>query len=150
VPTYISEVAPTALRGTLGSLNQLMICFGILAALVVNVLLPMAGWRTMFALGVVPALVLGLGMLSAAESPAWLVRQGRRAEAAQGAEKLWGADGGGLCVHAYAHMCSHVPAKVPGPLLLLLLLLAPCAPSSSPHPPTHTRRSLPAGGRWAW
>ncbi len=94
VPTYISEVAPTALRGTLGSLNQLMICFGILAALVVNVLLPVASWRVMFALGVVPAVVLGLGMLSAAESPAWLVRQGRRAEAAQVAEKLWGPDGG--------------------------------------------------------
>lgn len=32
VPLYISEISPTHLRGTLGSINQLMICIGILAA----------------------------------------------------------------------------------------------------------------------
>ena len=37
VPVYIAEVAPTAQRGTFGALNQLLICLGILAALLVNV-----------------------------------------------------------------------------------------------------------------
>lgn len=61
VPLYISEVAPTQARGTLGSVNQLMICIGILAALVANVVLPVADWRTMFWLSAVPAGLLGAG-----------------------------------------------------------------------------------------
>lgn len=61
VPLYISEISPTHLRGTLGSINQLMICVGILAALLVNVAMPAAAWRTMFALAAAPAALLGLG-----------------------------------------------------------------------------------------
>lgn len=38
-----------------------MICVGILAALLVNVALPAAAWRSMFALAAVPAALLGLG-----------------------------------------------------------------------------------------
>ncbi|MBA0832300.1 hypothetical protein Goarm_016700, partial [Gossypium armourianum] len=34
VPLYISEISPTDIRGALGSVNQLFICIGILAALV--------------------------------------------------------------------------------------------------------------------
>lgn len=36
VPVYLSEMAPTEYRGSLGSLNQLMITIGILAAYLVN------------------------------------------------------------------------------------------------------------------
>lgn len=61
VPLYISEVAPAKVRGTLGSINQLMICLGILAALVVNVLLPTTEWRTMFWIATIPAAILGVG-----------------------------------------------------------------------------------------
>ena len=56
------QVAPTEVRGLLGSVNQLVICIGILAALVVNVALPATSWRTMFALASIPAAILGLGM----------------------------------------------------------------------------------------
>ncbi|KAL4437118.1 hypothetical protein ABPG75_004257 [Micractinium tetrahymenae] len=93
VPLYISEISPTALRGTLGSINQLMICVGILAALLVNVVLPATAWRSMFALAAAPAALLGLGMLVCPESPTWLVLKGHRREAGAVAEKLWGADG---------------------------------------------------------
>ncbi len=55
------QVAPTAIRGALGTLNQLIICAGILGALLINVVLPMEQWRTMFFMGALPALVLGLG-----------------------------------------------------------------------------------------
>ncbi|KAK8474022.1 hypothetical protein V6N11_061745, partial [Hibiscus sabdariffa] len=41
VPLYISEISPTEIRGALGSINQLFICIGILAALVAG--LPLAG-----------------------------------------------------------------------------------------------------------
>lgn len=53
------------MRGTLGSLNQLMICLGILAALVVNVALPVTSWRTMFMLATIPAALLFLGKQTA-------------------------------------------------------------------------------------
>ena len=49
------------IRGTLGSLNQLVICIGILFALLVNVLIPPANWRYMFYIAVVPAVLLTLG-----------------------------------------------------------------------------------------
>ncbi|KAI7836406.1 hypothetical protein COHA_009737 [Chlorella ohadii] len=92
VPLYISEISPTHLRGTLGSINQLMICVGILAALLVNVALPATQWRTMFALAALPAALLGLGMLVCPESPTWLQLKGRRREAADIGEKLWGEE----------------------------------------------------------
>lgn len=61
VPLFISEVAPSKIRGSLGSWNQLMICLGILAALVVNVVMPATAWRMMFWLSIIPAVVLGTG-----------------------------------------------------------------------------------------
>jgi len=94
VPVYIAEVAPTAQRGTLGALNQLLICLGILAALLVNVALdPAAQWRAMFALAAAPAVVLFLGMLALPESPVFLARAGRADEAAAVARRLWGPAG---------------------------------------------------------
>ncbi len=49
------------MRGALGSINQLVICVGIVAALVVNVCIPAASWRSMFMLAIAPAAALGLG-----------------------------------------------------------------------------------------
>ena len=65
VPLYISEVAPTSVRGRLGTANQIMICVGILTALVVNVAMPPTAWRQMFALSAIPAGLLALGALIA-------------------------------------------------------------------------------------
>ncbi|KAF6256041.1 general substrate transporter [Scenedesmus sp. NREL 46B-D3] len=93
VPLYISEVSPTSVRGTLGSLNQLMICVGILVALLVNVALPVTDWRLMFNLAAAPAIILLLGMLAAPESPTYLANKGRRDEAVAVATKLWGRSG---------------------------------------------------------
>ena len=55
------QVSPTHVRGALGSVSQLVVCIGILVALVVNVALPASSWRTMFAIATVPAVVLALG-----------------------------------------------------------------------------------------
>ncbi|CAM6093944.1 unnamed protein product [Calypogeia fissa] len=94
VPLYIAEISPTNIRGSLGSVNQLSICIGILLALVAG--LPLAGnpswWKTMFALAVVPAALLLLGMSFAPESPRWLFQQGRKAEAEDSLKRLWGKD----------------------------------------------------------
>ncbi|KAK3036563.1 hypothetical protein RJ639_031004 [Escallonia herrerae] len=94
VPLYISEISPTEIRGTLGSINQLFICVGILAALVAG--LPLAGnplwWRTMFGIALVPSVLLALGMGFAPESPRWLYQQGKIAESERSIERLFGKE----------------------------------------------------------
>ena len=60
-PEPRAQVAPDRVRGALGSINQLVICIGIVAALVVNVMVPAEAWRSMFLLATVPAAALGLG-----------------------------------------------------------------------------------------
>lgn len=83
-PLYISEASPPNVRGALVSLNQLAITSGILVAYLVNYAFSFdGGWRWMLGAGVVPAVVLGLGMIFMPESPRWLLKQGREQEARQ-------------------------------------------------------------------
>ena len=78
VPLYLSEIAPTEIRGAISSLNQLMIVTGILVAYVVNALLADAGaWRWMLGLAFIPSVVLLVGMYFMPETPRWLVSRGR-------------------------------------------------------------------------
>jgi MFS transporter, SP family, sugar:H+ symporter len=82
VPLYLSEIAPTQIRGAIGSLNQMMIVVGILAAFIVNAILASSGdWRLMLGLAAVPSLVLLLGMAFMPETPRFLVRTGDEDEA---------------------------------------------------------------------
>ncbi|GMH20664.1 hypothetical protein Nepgr_022505 [Nepenthes gracilis] len=94
VPLYISEISPTEIRGALGSVNQLFICIGILAALVAG--LPLAGnplwWRTMFGIAVVPSFLLALGMALCPESPRWLLQQGKISEAEKAVSTIFGRE----------------------------------------------------------
>lgn len=94
VPLYISEIAPTEIRGALGSVNQLFICIGILAALVAG--LPLSGnpiwWRSMFGISIIPAILLALGMAISPESPRWLVQQGKFLEAEKAVRTLYGRE----------------------------------------------------------
>src|SRR5438270_2406508 len=77
VPLYLSEIAPTEIRGAIASLNQLMIVCGILAAFIVNAILASSGdWRLMLGLAAVPSLVLLVGMIWMPETPRYLVRAG--------------------------------------------------------------------------
>ena len=82
VPLYIAEIAPPDSRGGLVSLNQLMITIGILLSYIVGVLFtPIEGWRWMFAVAVIPAVILGVGMFFLPESPRWLVKNGKLTKA---------------------------------------------------------------------
>ncbi|XP_042499773.1 plastidic glucose transporter 4 isoform X2 [Macadamia integrifolia] len=94
VPLYISEISPTEIRGALGSVNQLFICIGILAALVAG--LPLAGdplwWRTMFGIAVVPSVLLALGAAFSPESPRWLFQQGKFSQAETAIKTLYGRE----------------------------------------------------------
>ncbi|MBD7919766.1 sugar porter family MFS transporter [Cellulomonas sp. Sa3CUA2] len=93
-PAYIAEIAPAAMRGRLGSLQQLAITLGIFAALLSDQLLAtsaggaaqelwfgLEAWRWMFLVCVVPAAVYGILALRIPESPRYLVSLGRQDEA---------------------------------------------------------------------
>ncbi|MBX0295600.1 sugar porter family MFS transporter [Haloarcula nitratireducens] len=81
-PLYISEIAPPRIRGSLTSLNQLMVTVGILVSYFVNFAFADAGaWRWMLGTGMIPAVVLAIGMLKMPESPRWLFEHGREEEA---------------------------------------------------------------------
>jgi MFS transporter, SP family, sugar:H+ symporter len=82
VPLYLSEIAPTQIRGAISSLNQMMIVIGILAAFIVNAILASSGdWRLMLGLAAVPSLILLAGMFFMPETPRFLVRSGEEGEA---------------------------------------------------------------------
>ena len=93
-PMYISEVAPSRVRGRLGSLQQMAIVLGLFGAFLSNdILVRLAGgasatlwlgapaWRWMFWMEAVPAIAFLIGVLLIPESPRFLVSRGRRSEA---------------------------------------------------------------------
>jgi SP family arabinose:H+ symporter-like MFS transporter len=91
-PMYIAEMSPARVRGRLVVLYQLGIVLGILCAVYVNMLIENAGteawqitrgWRWMFAVAVVPAVLFAIVTAFSKESPRWLAKAGRQAEAAQ-------------------------------------------------------------------
>ena len=76
-PTYISEISTAKNRGTLGSLYQFNIVFGILVAFVSNYLLQGVGgdndWRWMLGVEAIPALAYTLLVFGVPESPRWML-----------------------------------------------------------------------------
>jgi len=99
-PNYIAEIAPTRVRGRCVTLYQLGIVMGILAAVFVNMLIQRmgdeawnisTGWRWMFLAGVVPAVLFGLMIIPAVESPRWLMKVGRREDAVAVLSRINGA-----------------------------------------------------------
>lgn len=101
-PAYIAEISPAAIRGRLGSLQQLAITIGIFTALLSDALfanaaggagetlwLGLAAWRWMFLAGVLPGVVYGLIALRLPESPRFLVLKGHDDKATAVFEKYW-------------------------------------------------------------
>ncbi|GAY51138.1 hypothetical protein CUMW_132020, partial [Citrus unshiu] len=89
---YVSEVSPAYVRGAYGSSTQIAACLGILVALFVG--LPakeiLGWWRICFWVATIPAAFLALFMEFCAESPHWLFKRGRGAEAEAELERLFG------------------------------------------------------------
>ena len=93
VSLFIPEVAPPSQRGFLSSLNQLFTCGGILLSIVAGLPLARAGpayWRKMFAVAILPCIAQLGALLWVPESPRWLAKAGRKAEAQEAATRLWG------------------------------------------------------------
>ncbi|KAJ7158721.1 general substrate transporter [Mycena filopes] len=91
VPLYNSEISPPEVRGSLVALQQLAITFGIMISFWIDYGTNYIGgngagqkeaaWRIPLGLQLVPALILGVGILFMPFSPRWLVNQRRDDEA---------------------------------------------------------------------
>ena len=83
VPLYLSEISPKNLRGTLVSLYQWAITAGILFSYFINAVFAQAvyNWRLMLFAGVLPGLILFIGMCFMSDTPRWLVSKNREDEA---------------------------------------------------------------------
>ncbi|KAG4087529.1 general substrate transporter [Neocallimastix lanati (nom. inval.)] len=109
-PTYISEVAPAKIRGTLASCYQLMITLGIVIAAIINAIvwyftnikpddlntprtkidaeISNFEWRFALCLQAIPGIALAILMSFLPKSPRWLCSKGRDEEAVQILAKL--------------------------------------------------------------
>lgn len=102
VPLYNSEISPAEVRGSLVALQQLSIAGGIMISYWIDYGTNFIGgagasqkeaaWRIPLALQLVPALVLGFGVLFMPFSPRWLMSQGREDEALGVLAKARGED----------------------------------------------------------
>lgn len=104
-PAYISEIAPPSIRGSLATLQQLMIVIGLFVAFLNNYLIAGAAgsasaafwfgfdaWQWMFWMELIPAGIFLGTLLLIPESPRYLVAAGREAEARSVIESLSTAD----------------------------------------------------------
>ncbi|KAK3027062.1 hypothetical protein RJ639_040894 [Escallonia herrerae] len=89
---YVAEVSPAFIRGTYGCLTQIATCLGLMGALFIGIPAKdvMGWWRVCFWVSTIPAVLLALLMEFCAESPHWLLKRGRSAEAESEFEKLLG------------------------------------------------------------
>ncbi|KAL9551619.1 hypothetical protein MBANPS3_004173 [Mucor bainieri] len=93
IPVYISEVAPKSFRGQLATLNTLVITFGQVMAYVVNIVYSQkpSGWRYMFGVGAIPAIIQLAIMPFMPESPRRMVATNNLAEAKRTLQRIYGA-----------------------------------------------------------
>lgn len=90
-PLFIAEIAPTADRGRWVLFNGMAITGGEALAYCINYFFAPAGaWRTMIAVGIIPACCLLLGMLFLPNSPRWLAVKGKYSQALRDSLKFGG------------------------------------------------------------
>ncbi|XP_074343665.1 putative plastidic glucose transporter 2 isoform X1 [Apium graveolens] len=92
---YVAEASPSFVRGTYGSFTQIASCLGLMASLCIGIPAKdvVGWWRVCFWVSTVPAVLLALLMEFCAESPHWLFKRGKSAEAEIEFEKLLGGGG---------------------------------------------------------
>uniref|UniRef100_A0A2N9FKV4 Major facilitator superfamily (MFS) profile domain-containing protein n=1 Tax=Fagus sylvatica TaxID=28930 RepID=A0A2N9FKV4_FAGSY len=93
VPLYLSEMAPTHLRGGLNMMFQLATTLGIFTANMINFgtqkLYPW-GWRLSLGLAAAPALLMTVGGILLPETPNSLIERGRKEKGREVLEKIRG------------------------------------------------------------
>ncbi|CAN6360208.1 unnamed protein product [Urochloa humidicola] len=95
VPLFLTEIAPTRIRGGLSVLFQLNISIGILFANLVNYgtdrIRPW-GWRLSLSLAAIPGALLTLSALLVVDTPHSLIERGRLEEGKAALKKIRGTD----------------------------------------------------------
>lgn len=84
VPIYSAEMAPARVRGALVMFWQLWVVAGIFLGFAANVIVKDTGaiaWRLQLGSAFIPSLILMIGIFFCPESPRWLMKNGRHAEA---------------------------------------------------------------------
>ncbi len=98
-PMYISEITPAGIRGRLVAVNQIAIVGGIALTSFLNYFIAKSGdqtwlidsgWRWMFGMGILPAVLFALLLIPIPESPRWLIEKKREDEAKKILEKVGG------------------------------------------------------------
>lgn len=93
VPLYLSEMAPTHLRGGLNMMFQLATTLGIFTANMINYgtqKLETWGWRLSLGLAAAPALMMTVGGILLPETPNSLIERGKKEEGRRVLEKIRG------------------------------------------------------------
>ena len=82
-PAYISEMAPTSIRGTLISLKEAFVVLGVVAGYTGGFILQETpgGWRYVNLLAILGGAVMCVGMYYLPDSARWLTLKGRKEEA---------------------------------------------------------------------
>ncbi|XP_074339275.1 sugar transport protein 13-like isoform X2 [Apium graveolens] len=96
VPLFLSEIAPTRIRGALNILFQLNVTIGILFANLVNYGTSKIeggwGWRLSLGLAGIPAVLLTIGSLIVLDTPNSLIERGKLEEGKRVLRKIRGID----------------------------------------------------------
>ncbi|WCJ43214.1 Major facilitator superfamily protein [Euphorbia peplus] len=87
IPVYVAEITPKDMRGSLTSLNQLMIGIGKALTFLIGSLV---NWRTLALIGIIPCLFQLLSLWFIPESPRWLAKMGREIECESSLQRLRG------------------------------------------------------------
>ncbi|CAJ1948456.1 unnamed protein product [Sphenostylis stenocarpa] len=94
VPVYLSEMAPTTIRGALNIGFQMMITIGILIANLINYGTSKLeyGWRVSLGIGAVPVIMLCAGSLFLGDPPNSLLERGKEEEAKKMLQRIRGTE----------------------------------------------------------
>lgn len=93
VPVFSAENAPANIRGALIMSWQLFVAFGIMLGFTANLVVVDAGdiaWRLQLGSAFIPAVPLLIGIYFTPESPRWLMKRNRHAQAFNSLLKLRG------------------------------------------------------------
>lgn len=110
--SLIAEFAPARIRGRVtGALPIMFPVGGLLASGLALLIMPTFGWRGLFLVGILPALLTAWVRRKVPESPRWLANRGRFSESLKGLHFI------GLTDEALERACVELMTEPPPPML---------------------------------